>query len=239
MSEAPPTTVTINAPFQCTVAIGVAPTTSGGQTISYENVLAAAKVEHSFAEAINRFGLGVNNAFTIEVTHVDVYGAGSGTLQVAKFNIHPAPFERYPNISSERNLKQGGVVTMFTTVDRKAHYRYDIPDSASKARIFNLTASVPDDTFTISDPIIAVKYVVPVGSPTFDYALCEFGVILRRIISIIPSPLMIEDIHAATAMKGNTYKNLMELVKKREHDDDQIHKIDRIKRLCLPTNAVA
>lgn len=239
MSEAPPPTVTFNAPFQCTVAIGVPPTGSVGRVFTYEDVLIAAKNEHSFAEAINRFGLGVANAFTIEVTHVDVYGAGSGYVMVAKYNIHHAPFERYPNIPDERCLKQGGINTMFTTVDRKAHYRCEIPDSASKARIFNLTASTVDDSFTIRDPIIALKYVVPTGAPTFDFTMCIFGVVLRRVTNIIPAPLLIDDIHEAKSMKGNVNKNLTEVIKKREHDEDQIIKIDKIKRLCLPTNAVA
>lgn len=238
MSETPPPPVTFNAPFQCNVAIAVPPTTADGRVFTYEDVLVGAKAEHSFAEAINRFGTGIGNVFTIEVRKVDVYGAGTGYIQVAKYHIHHAPFERYPNIPNERILKQGGINIMFTTVDRKAHYTYEIPDSETKARMFNLTAAVVDDSFTLRDPIIAMKFIIPNGAPTFDYGLCIFSVVLRRIANVIPSPLMIDDIHEAKAMKGNIHKNLMEVIKKREHDDDQAVKIDRIKRLCLPTNAV-
>lgn len=239
MSEAAPPPVTFNAPFQCTVTIGVPPTTTGGRVFTFEDVLVGAKAEHSFAEALNRFGTGPGNVFTIEVKRVDVYGAGTGYLQVSRYNIHHAPFERYPNVDTERNLKQGGINTFTTTIDRKPHYGFDIPESETKARMFNNTAAPVDDTFTLRDPIIALKYFVSSNTPTFDYAYCIFNVVLRRILNVIPTPLSIDDIHEAIKMKGNSYKNLMEIVKKREHDEEQIYKIDKIKRLCLPTNAVA
>lgn len=230
MSEEAPPPVEFNSAFHCQVAIAQSPTTAAGVNLSFENLKTAAYAEHSFAKLLLALATAPANAITMEVKKISVYGSGNGYLQVVPYVILPADQQKYPaGYSANRN--QLAISTMASTVDRRPQWHWEIPDSASKTRVYNIVTGGADDR--MNDYLISLKYIVPTGASTLDFAVIIASLVFRVHIDVIPVPLFLEDIQASLKT-AKPDENLKKLVAKREHEDEQCFKIKRIKELTMP-----
>lgn len=230
MSEEAPPPVLFNAPFECQIALGQAPTTTAGSNITFDILRLGAYANHTFANLLTSLPPGNDNGITMEVKKISVYGTGSGYLQVVPYAIQPADLQKYP-VGSNANKSQLAISTMTSTVDRKPQWHWDIPESAYRTRVYNIAAPSTDDR--LHDIICTVKYLVPQGVATFDFVLIIADLVFRRQLNVIPAPLMIEDV-IASSKAAKPDEQLKKLVAKREHEDEQYHKIKRIKELTMP-----
>lgn len=208
----------INNPFSGKVIIVIPDVMALPATLTFENVWAAAKLQHDFVNRIDAETASIQ----MTVTKVTMYGASAGIITLKPCILLPSPGPAVTNIQfvGQQKVDVG-------TISRKPVLSHYFGDDINSTRFVGATAA--------PDPLLQYQYVQKAVSPVpVDAGYLRVSFIMRtnsmkNLDTIFPDPVMLAKISENPSVK------IEDLMAKSNDTRKKKSKIRHLRELTMPT----